>query len=102
MKVGGTSMMTDLIVMIGVECPLLPREVGPMLIGSKMTDGSSVWDEEPRSTPGNQALTRDPSSCKVCLIETELIEVAMTEMRPLAAESMFQVQNVSAGLSEPR
>ena len=33
---------------------------------------------------------------------TELIEVAMTEMCPLAAESMFQVQNALAEPSEPQ
>ena len=101
-RVDGINMVTDTIVMIGVECPLLPREAGPMLIGSKMTGASSVWGEELRSTQGNQALTRDSSSCKAWSIGTGLIEVATTEMRPLAAEYMFQVQNVSAGLSEPR
>ena len=52
--------------------------------------------------PENQALTRDPSSCKVRSIGTELIEVAMTGMCPLAAESMFQVQNALAEPSEPQ
>ena len=79
MKAGGTTMMTDLIVMIGVECPLLPREVDLTPIGSKMTGASSVLGGELWSTPENQALTRDPSSCKVWSIGTELIEVAMTE-----------------------
>ena len=102
MKAGGTSMMTDLIVMIGVECPLLPREVGLTPIGSKMTGASSVFGGELRSTPGNQALTRDPSSCKVWSTGTELIEVVMTEMCQRAAESTFQVQNVLAERSEPR
>ena len=102
MKAGGTTMMTDLIVMIGIECPLLPREVGLTPIGSKMTGASSVLGGELQSTPGNQALTRDPSSCKVWSIETELIEVGTTEMRPLAFESMFQVQNVLAEPSEPQ
>ena len=55
-----------------------------------------------QSTPGNQALTRDPSSCKVWSTGTELIEVAMTEMCPQAAESMFQVQNALAEPSEPQ
>ena len=100
-KAGGTTMMIDLIVMTGVECPLL-REVGLTPIGSKMTDASSVLGGELQSTPESQALTRDPSSCKVWLTETELIEVAMTEMCPLAAESMFQVQNVLAEPSEPQ
>ena len=85
------SMMTDSIVMIGVECPLLLQGVGLTPLGSKMTDASTVLGEELRSTPGNQALTRDPSSCKVWSIGTKIIEVARTEMRPLAAEFMFQV-----------
>ena len=100
MKAGGTTMMTDLIEMIGVECPLRPREVGLTPIGSKMTGASSVLGGELRSTPENQTLTRDPSSCKVWSIGTELIEVAMTEMYPLAAESMSQVQNALAEPSE--
>ena len=95
-------MMTDLIVMTGVEGPLLLREVGITPIGSKMTDASSVLGGELQSTPESQALTRGPSSCKVWSIGTELIEVATTEMRPLAAGSMFLVQNVSAELSEPQ
>ena len=94
--------MTDLIEMIGIECPLLPREVGLTSIGSKMTDASSVLGGELQSTPESQALTRDPSSCKVWSTGTELIEVAMTEMCPLAAESMFQVQNALAEPSEPQ
>ena len=102
MKAGGTTMMTDLIEMISVECPLLPREVGLTPIGSKMTGASSVLGRELRSTPKNQALTRDPSSCKVWSTETELIEVVMTEMCPQAAESTFQVQNVLAERSEPQ
>ena len=102
MKAGRTTMMIDLIVMIGIECPLLPREVGLTPIGSKMTGASLVLGGELRSTPENQALTRDPSSCKVWSIGTELIEVAMTEMCPLAAESMFQVQNALAEPSEPQ
>ena len=101
-RIDGTNMVTDTIVMIGIEYPLLPREVGLTLLDSRMTGVNSVWGEELRSTPGSQALTRDPSSCKAWSIGTGLIEVATTEMRPLAAECMFQVRNVSAGLSEPR
>ena len=102
MKAGGTTMMIDLIVMTGVECPLLLREVGLTPIGSKMTDVSSVLGRGFQSTPGTQALTRDPSSCKVWSTKTELIEVVMTEMCPQAAESTFQVQNVLAERSEPQ
>ena len=101
MKAGGTTMMIDLIMMTGVECPLL-REVGLTPIGSKMTDASSVLGGELQSTPENRALTRDPSSCKVWSTETELIEVVMTEMCPQAAESMLHVQNVLAERSEPQ
>ena len=88
--------------MIVVEYPRLPQGVGLTPIGSKMTGASSVLGEELRSTPGNQTLTQDPSSCKVWLTETELIEVVMTEMCPQAAESTFQVQNVLAEPSEPQ
>ena len=102
MKAGGITMMIDLIMMTGIECSLLPRGVGLTPIGSKMTDASSVLGGEPRSTPESQALMRDPSSCKVWSTGTELIEVAMTEMCPQAAESMFQVQNVLAEPSEPQ
>ena len=102
MKAGGTTMMTDLIEMIGVECPLLPREVGLTPIGSKMTGASSVLGGELRSTPENQALTRDPSSCKVWSTGTEITEEATTEICPQATESMFQVQNALVEPSEPQ
>ena len=95
-------MMIDLIVMTGVECPLLLREVGQTPTGSKMTDASSVLGGELQSTPESQDLTQDPSLCKVWSTGTELIEVAMTEMCPLAAESMFQVQSALAEPAEPQ
>ena len=101
-KVDVTNMMTDLTVMISVEFPLLPQGVGLTLIGNKMIGISTVLGDEFRSTPGNQALTRDPSSCKVWSIGIELIEVATTEMCPQAAESTFQVQNALAEPSEPQ
>ena len=81
-----SSMMTDSIAMIGVECPLHPQEVGRMPLDSKMTDASTVLGEGFQSTPENQALMRDPSSFKVWSIRTELTEKAMTEMCPPAAE----------------
>ena len=102
MKAGGTTMMIILIVMIGVECPLLPREVGLTPIGSKMTGVSTVQGEGFQSTPENQASTRDPLSCKVWSTGTEPIEVHSTEMYPQAVECMFLVLNVSAELSEPQ
>ena len=102
MKAGMTTMMTDLIVTIGVECPLLPREVGLTPIGSMMTGASSVLGGELQSTPENQALTRDPSSCRVWSTGIELTEVAMIEMCPLVVESMFRAQNALAEPSEPQ
>ena len=101
-RIDGTNTVTDTIVMIGVECPLLPRGMGLTLLGSKMTGVNSVWGEELRSTPGNQASTHGLSSCKAWSIGTGLIGVTMTETLPLAAECMFLVRNVSAGQSEPR
>ena len=99
---GMSSMITDPIVMIDVECQPLSRGVGHMRLDSKMTGALIVLGEGFQSTPGNQALTRDPSSCMVWSTGTELIEKAMTEMRPPAAESTLQVQNVLAERSEPQ
>ena len=97
-----SSMITDSIAMIGVECPLLPQGVGLTPLGNKMTDASTVLGEELRSTPGNQALMRDPLSCKVWSTGTELTENAMTKMRPPAAEFMSQDQSVLAEPSGPQ
>ena len=87
-----TSMMTDLIGTIGVECPLLPQGVGLTPVDSQMTGASSVLGEELRSTPGNQALMRDPLSFKVWSTGTELTEKVTTEMHLPAAEYMFRGQ----------
>ena len=95
-------METDTTEMIGVEFPLPLRGVGLTLLGSKMTGVSTVQGEGFQSTPENQALTRDPLSCKGWLTVTEPIEVDSTEMRPRVVECMFLVQNVSAKLSEPQ
>ena len=95
-------METDTTEMIGVECPLPLRGVGLTLLGSKMTDASTVLDEGFQSTPENQASMRDPLSCKVWSTGTEPIEGYSTEMRPQAVECMFLVLNVSAELSEPQ
>ena len=96
------STMTDSITMIGVECPLHPQGVGRTPLDSKMTDVSTVLGEGFQSTPEYQALTRDPSSCKVWSTGTELTVKAMTEMYPPAAECMSQDQSVSVEPSEPR
>ena len=98
---GMSSMITDSTAMIDVECQPLPRGVGRMRLDGKMTDALIVLGRGFQSTPETQALMRDPSSFKVWLTGTELIEKARTEMCPQAAESMFQVQNALAEPSEP-
>ena len=40
-----SSMITDSIVMIDIECPLLPQGVDRTRLDSKMTDASIVLDE---------------------------------------------------------
>ena len=46
-----SSMITNSIVMIDVECPLLPQGVGHTLLDSKMTHASTVLGEGFQSTP---------------------------------------------------
>ena len=60
-----SSMITDSIATIDVECLLLPK--GWILCASTagLIDASTVAGEESQSTPENQALMRDPSSFKV-------------------------------------
>ena len=99
---GMSSMITDSIVMIDVECSPLPQEVDRTRLDNRMTDASTVLGEGFQSTPENQASTRDPLSCKVWSTGTEPIEADSTEMRPQAVECMFLVLNVSAELSEPQ
>ena len=97
-----SSMITDSIVMINVECQPLPRGVDHMCLDSRMTDALIVLGEGFQSTPGNQALMRDPLSFKVWSTGTELTEKAMTEMCPPATEFMSQDQSVLAEPSGPR
>ena len=99
---GMSSMISDPIVMIDVECQPLPRGVGHMRLDIEMTGALIVLGRGIQSTPGTQALTRDLSSFKVWLTGTELIEKATTEMRLLAAEYVLQGQSVSVGPSEPQ
>ena len=89
-----SSMITDSIVMTDVECQPLPRGVGHMCLDGEMTDALIVLGRGFQSTPGTQALMRDPSSLKAWLTGPELIEKATTEMRLLAAEYMLQGQSV--------
>ena len=97
-----SSMITDSIAMIDVECPPLPLGVDPTYLDSRMIDASTVADEGSRSTLENQALIRGPSSFKVWSTGTELTERATTEMYPPAAECMSLDQSVSAEPSEAR
>ena len=97
-----SSMITNSITMIVVEGPRLPQGMDHTCLGSRMTDALIVVGEGFQSTPGNRALMRDLFSFKVWLTGTGRIERAMTEITRLAAECMFQVQNVSAEPSEPQ
>ena len=97
-----SSMITDSIAMIDVECPPLPQGVDPTHLDSRMIDASIVVGEGFQSTPGNQALMRDPSSFKVWSTGTELTERVTTEMYPPAVGCMSPDQSVSAEPSEPQ
>ena len=88
-----SNMITDSIVMIDVECPPLPRGAGRMRLGSRMTGALIVLGQGFQSTPGNQALMRDPFSFKVWSTGTELTEKVTTEMHLPAAEYMFRGQS---------
>ena len=97
-----SSMITDSIVMIDVECPPLPQGVDRTRLDNRMIDAITVLGEGFQSTPGNQALMRDPLLFKVWSIGTELTEKAMTEMCPPAVEFTSQDQSVLAEPSGPR
>ena len=94
-------MITDPTVMMGVGCRPLPRGVDHMCLDSRMTDALIELGGEFQSTPGNQALMRDPFSFKVWSIGTELTEKVMTEMHLPAAEYTFRGQSALAELSGP-
>ena len=98
----GSSMITDSIAMIDIECPPLPQGVDRTRLDNRMIDASRVLDEGFQSTPGNEALIQDPLSFKVWSTGTELTERVTTEMYPPAAECMSQDQSVSAEPSGPR
>ena len=85
-----SSMITDSIAMIDVDCPPLPQGVDYTRLGNRMIDASTVLGEGFQSTPGNQALMRDPLSFKVWSTGTELTERVTTEMYPPAAKCMSQ------------
>ena len=91
-----SSMITDSITMIIVECPRLPQGVGHTCLGSMMTDVLTVVGEGFQSTPGSRALMRDLFSFRVWSTETELTEKATTEIFQPEAECMSQVHSASA------
>ena len=87
---------------IAVEGPRLPRGVCRMCLGGTMTGAVIVVSTELRSTKGNRALTRDLSSFKAWSTGIEHIEKTLAEIIQMAADYMFQAQNVSVGPSEQR
>ena len=95
-----SSMIAESIMMIVVECPRLPRGAGRTCLGSMKTDALTVLGEVFQSTPGSQALMRDPFLFKVWLTGTGHTEMAMIEIIRPAAEWMFQVPSVSTEPSE--
>ena len=90
---GMSSMITDPIVMINVECQPLPRGAGHMRLDGKMTDTLTVLGRGFQSTPETQALMRGLSSFKVWSTGTELTEKVTTDMHLPAAEHMFRGQS---------
>ena len=97
-----SSMITEPIAMIVVECPRLLQEVGHTCLGNVKIDALTVSDEVFQSTPGSQALMQDLFSFRAWSIETELTERAMTGICKPATGCMSQVQSASAELSELR
>ena len=95
-----SSMITESIVMISVECPRLPRGAGRTCPGSMKTDALTVLGGVFQSTPGSQALMQDLFSCRAWSTETELIKMAMKEARKPAIGCMSLAQSASAELSE--
>ena len=91
-----SSMITELIAMIVVECPRLPQGVDHTCLDNMMTGALIVSGEGFQSTPGSQALMRDLFSFRAWSTETELTEKVMIEIYQPAAECMSQVQSASA------
>ena len=97
-----SSMITESITMIVVECPHLPQGVGHMARGHMKTDTLMASEEIFQSTPGSQALMRDLFSFRAWSTETELTGRAMMEVHKPATGCMSLVQSASAELSELR
>ena len=97
-----SSMVTDSIEMVDVEYPPLPQGVDRTCLDSRMTDALTVLGEGFQSTPGSQALMRDPFSFRVWSTGTEPTEEVETEMYPPAVEYTSQDQSASAEPLGPR
>ena len=82
--------------------PTPPLRVDPTYLDNRMIDASTMVGEEFQSTPGNQALMRDPLLFKVWSTGIELTKKATTKMPLPIAEYMFLDQSVSAEPSEPQ
>ena len=91
-----SSMITDSITMIIVECPCLPQGVDHTCLGSRMTYVLTVVGEGFQSTPGNLALMRDLFSFRAWSTETGPTKKVMIEIYQPIAECMSQVQSASA------
>ena len=91
-----SSMITESIAMIVVECPHLPQGVGRTCLGNMMTDALTVWGGGFQSTPESRALMQDLFSFRAWSTEIELTEREMTGIRKPAAGRMSQVQSASA------
>ena len=95
-----SSMITESITMIVVECPRLPQGAGRTCLGNMKTDALTVLGEVFQSTPESQALMRDLFSCRAWSAEIELTERAMIEIHKPATGCMSLVQSASTELSE--
>ena len=96
-----SSMITESIVTVGVECPCLLRGAGRMCLTNRMTGALIVVGEGFQSTPEGQALMRDPSSSKVWSTGIGLTEKVTTEMHLPAAKYMFRGQSALVEPSGP-
>ena len=97
-----SSMITDPITMIVIECPCLPQGASRTCLGNMKTDAITVLGEVFQSTPESQVLMRDLFSCMAWSTEIELTERAMMEVHKPATGCMSLVQSASAELSELR
>ena len=60
-----SSMITESIAMIVVECPHLPQGVGRTCLGNMMIDTLTIWGEGFQSSLESRALMQDLFSFKV-------------------------------------